>query len=88
VKDKHLYEKQRDEGNSKEKSARMANAAANTSRKRVGRQGGSSSSYDGMTKEQLMKRAREVGSPGARRCPSRSWCPRCGTTETGQVPEL
>jgi hypothetical protein len=64
VKDKHLYEKQRDEGNSKEKSARMANAAANISGKRVGRQGGSSSSYDDMTKEQLMKRAREVGISG------------------------
>ena len=32
VKDKELYEKLRDEGNSKEKSARIANAAANTSR--------------------------------------------------------
>jgi hypothetical protein len=64
VKDKHLYEELRDEGNSKEKSARIANAAANTSRKSVGRKGGSSSSYDDMTKEQLMKRAREVGISG------------------------
>ncbi|WP_036963100.1 DUF7218 family protein, partial [Promicromonospora kroppenstedtii] len=30
VKDKELYEKLRDEGSSKEKSARIANAAANT----------------------------------------------------------
>jgi hypothetical protein len=64
VKDKHLYEELRDEGNSKEKSARIANAAANTSRKSVGRKGGSSSSYEDMTKEQLMKRAREVGISG------------------------
>ena len=64
MKDKHLYEELRDEGNSKEKSARIANAAANTSRKSVGRKGGSSSSYDDMTKEQLMKRAREVGISG------------------------
>ena len=32
VKDTELYEKLRDEGNSKEKSARIANAAARTSR--------------------------------------------------------
>jgi hypothetical protein len=32
VKDKELYEDLRDEGNSKQKSARIANAAANTSR--------------------------------------------------------
>jgi hypothetical protein len=64
VKDKHLYEELRDEGNSKEKSARIANAAANSSRSKVGRKGGSSSSYDDMTKEQLLKRAREVGISG------------------------
>ena len=64
VKDKHLYEELRDEGNSKEKSARIANAAHNTSRKSVGRKGGKSSSYDDMTKDQLMKRAREVGISG------------------------
>jgi ribosomal protein S21 len=40
VKDKHLYEKPRDEGNSKKKSARITSAAPNTSRKSVGRKGG------------------------------------------------
>jgi hypothetical protein len=64
VKDKRVYEKLRDEGNSKEKSARIANAAANTSRKGVGRKGGKASDYDDMTKDQLMKRAREVGIEG------------------------
>lgn len=64
VKDKRVYERLRDEGNSKEKSARIANAAANTSRKNVGRQGGKASDYDDMTKDQLMKRAREIGIPG------------------------
>jgi hypothetical protein len=64
VKDKHLYEKLRDDGNSKGKSARIANAAANTSRKSVGRKGGKASDYDDMTKDQLMKRAREIGVSG------------------------
>ena len=40
VKDDELYEKLRDEGNSKEKSARIANAAANKSRSAVGERGG------------------------------------------------
>ena len=64
MKDKRVYEKLRDEGNSKEKSARIANAAANSSRKSVGRKGGKASDYDDMSKEQLMKRAREVGIEG------------------------
>ena len=60
VKDPELYEKLRDEGNSKEKSARIANAASNTSRSSVGRKGGSSPSYDEWTVEDLRKRAREL----------------------------
>jgi hypothetical protein len=64
VKDKRVYEKLRDEGNSKEKSARIANAAANSSRKSVGRKGGKASDYDDMTKDQLMKKARQVGIQG------------------------
>ncbi len=49
VKDPELYEALRDEGNSKQKSARIANAAANTSRKAVGKKGGSSGDYDDWT---------------------------------------
>lgn len=64
VKDPELYEKLRDEGNSKEKSARIANAAANTSRSEVGRKGGEGESYDERTKEELLQRAREVGIEG------------------------
>ena len=60
VKDDALYEKLRDEGNSKEKSARIANQAANTSRSAVGRKGGKSGSYDDWTKADLLKRAREL----------------------------
>ncbi|MFI2366652.1 Rho termination factor N-terminal domain-containing protein [Promicromonospora sp. NPDC019610] len=64
VKDKELYEKLRDEGSSKEKSARIANAAANTSRKSVGRKGGKSGDYDDWTVEKLRKRAAEIGVEG------------------------
>lgn len=64
VKDSKLYEKLRDEGNSKQKSARIANAAAGSSRKSVGKKGGSSSSYDDMSKDELRKRAKKVGVKG------------------------
>lgn len=60
VKDAGLYEKLRDEGNSKEKSARIANAAANTSRSSVGRKGGKSPSYEEWTVAELRARAREL----------------------------
>lgn len=64
VKDDELYEALRDEGNSKEKSARIANASANSSRKAVGRKGGQAGSYDEWTKQDLLKRARELEIPG------------------------
>ena len=64
VKDDELYEKLRDEGNSKEKSARIANAAANTSRSEVGRKGGSSPSYEEWTVEELRDRAAELDVEG------------------------
>jgi hypothetical protein len=64
VKDKKLYEDLRDEGNSKEKSARIANAAANTSRSKVGRKGGQSPSYDEWTVVDLRQRAADIGISG------------------------
>lgn len=64
VKDKKLYEELRGEGNSKEKSARIANAAAGSSRSAVGRKGGSSPSYDDWTVADLRKRAAEIGIEG------------------------
>jgi hypothetical protein len=64
VKDKKLYEKLRDEGNSKEKAARIANQAAGSSRKSVGRKGGKSPAYDDWTVEDLRKRAAEIGIEG------------------------
>ena len=64
VKDKHLYEELRDEGNSKEKSARIANAAAASSRKKVASKGGASGSYDDWPVSKLRKRAAEIGIAG------------------------
>ncbi len=64
VKDDELYEKLRDEGASKEKSARIANAAASRSRTQVGRSGGESPPYDQWTAKDLKQRAAEIGIEG------------------------
>ena len=64
VKDPELYEKLRDEGDSKEKAARIANAAAGSSRKNVGRKGGKAGDYDDWTVDRLRKRAAEIGIEG------------------------
>ena len=64
VKDKELYESLRDEGNSKEKSAGIANAAAASSRSTVGAKGGSSPAYEDWSVADLRKRARDVGVEG------------------------
>jgi hypothetical protein len=64
VKDNELYEELRDEGNSKEKSARIANAAAASSRTSVGRKGGESGSYEDWNVDDLRERAAEIGIEG------------------------
>jgi len=64
VKDPELYEELRDDGASKEKAARIANAAANSSRSAVGRKGGKSGDYEDWTVEDLRRRAREIGIEG------------------------
>jgi hypothetical protein len=64
VKDKELYEKLRDEGNSKNKSARIANSAAATSRKKVGKKGGKSPAYDDWKRADLEAQAKKVGIKG------------------------
>jgi len=64
IKDEKTYQALRREGNSEEKSARIANAAAGNSRKQVGRKGGKNPSYTDWSKEDLIKRAREIGVKG------------------------
>lgn len=57
VKDDELYEELRDDGASKEKAARIANAAAAEGRSTVGERGGEASDYDDRTVEELRERA-------------------------------
>lgn len=64
VKDPEMYEALRADGNSKEKSARISNAAANTSRSEVGAKGGESGSYEDWTVADLHKRAAEIDIEG------------------------
>jgi general stress protein YciG len=64
LKDPELYEKLRDEGDSKQKAARISNAAADRGRSSVGRKGGKAGDYDGMSVPELRKRAKELGLRG------------------------
>lgn len=64
IKDPEVYEALREDGASKEKAARIANAAANTSRSTVGRKGGKSGDYDDWTVTELRTRAAEIGIEG------------------------
>ena len=59
-----MYEELRGQGNSKQKSARIANAAAARGKSAVGRKGGKSGAYDDWTVPQLKKRAKELGMSG------------------------
>ncbi|MDQ0251102.1 hypothetical protein J2W22_003166 [Sphingomonas kyeonggiensis] len=58
IKNEALYEKLRDEGNSKEKSARIANAQANGS---IDHRGGK---LESRSKDQLYDEAKEIGIEG------------------------
>jgi Rho termination factor, N-terminal domain len=64
IKDDETYEALRDEGASKEKAARIANASARSSRSQVGRKGGRSPSYDEWSVADLRRRAGEIGIEG------------------------
>ncbi len=58
IKDDRLYEELRNQGNSKEKAARIANAKANGSLDHRG------TKLEDRTKADLMKEAREIGIEG------------------------
>lgn len=64
LKDPKLYEKLRDEGASKEKAARISNAAARDGRSKVGRRGGEAGDYDDWRVADLRARAKELGLTG------------------------
>ena len=62
VKDDELYEKLRDDGESKEKAARIANAKAGG--EDVSKKGGESGSYEDWTVDDLRDRAAELDIDG------------------------
>jgi hypothetical protein len=62
VKDDKTYEALRDEGASKEKAARIANAKAGGSN--VSKKGGQSGSYEDWNVDDLQDRAKEIGIEG------------------------
>jgi len=64
IKNEKLYEDLRKQGDSKEKAARISNAAAAQGRSRVSKRGGRSGSYDSWTVPDLRKRAKELGLTG------------------------
>ena len=64
VKDPEVYEALRDDGASKEKAARIANASAAQGRSKVGKRGGGAEDYDDRTVDELRKRAGELGIEG------------------------
>ena len=56
-----VYEELRAEGASKEKAARISNAAAKEGISTVGKRGGESGSYEDWTVSELKRRAKELG---------------------------
>jgi Rho termination factor, N-terminal domain len=60
VKDDRQYERLREQGESKEKAARIAN----TPREQSGKKGGKSGSYEDWSKDDLEDRAAEIGIEG------------------------
>jgi hypothetical protein len=62
VKDDRLYEELREDGASKEKAARIANAKA--AGENVSKKGGEAEDYEDRTKDELEERARELGIEG------------------------
>jgi hypothetical protein len=64
LKNPEMYEALRKEGSSKEKAARISNAAARDGASAVGHRGGESGSYDDWTVPELRARAKELGRHG------------------------
>jgi hypothetical protein len=64
IKNEKMYEDLRKEGSSKQKAARISNAAAARGKSAVGRKGGEAGSYDDWTVSELKKRAKELGISG------------------------
>lgn len=64
LKNPEQYEELRQHGNSKQKAARISNAAAQQGATEIAKKGGESGSYDDWTVPELKKRAKELGLKG------------------------
>ncbi|ART74028.1 Rho termination factor [Mycobacterium dioxanotrophicus] len=64
IKNEKMYRDLRKEGDSKEKAARISNAAARKGSSAQGRKGGKSGSYEDWTVADLKKRAKQIGLSG------------------------
>lgn len=64
LKDPELYEELREEGASKQKAARISNAAAKRGRSAVGRKGGRAGDYEEWSVADLRERAKQLGLKG------------------------
>ncbi|WP_024795376.1 DUF7218 family protein [Tomitella biformata] len=64
IKDQQMYEALRRKGDSKEKAARISNAAANEGRTAVSTRGGELPAYEDWTVKDLQRRAKELDMTG------------------------
>jgi hypothetical protein len=64
IKNEKMYDDLRKAGNSKQKAARISNAAATRGKSQIARKGGKSGSYDDWTVADLKERAKEIGLTG------------------------
>ncbi|HZC52932.1 MAG TPA: Rho termination factor N-terminal domain-containing protein [Mycobacterium sp.] len=64
IKNEKMYQDLRKKGDSKEKAARISNAAAGRGKSSVARKGGKSGSYTDWTVPELKKRAKQLGISG------------------------
>lgn len=64
IKDPEMYEALREDGMSESKAAAISNAAFNTSRSKVGREGAKAENYENRIVAELKARAKELGHTG------------------------
>lgn len=64
LKKPEMYEELREDGASKEKAARISNAAARDGEQKVGERGGRAGSYEDWTVDELKERAKELDIEG------------------------
>ena len=64
IKNEKMYQDLRKKGDSKEKAARISNAAASRGKSSVARKGGKSGSYADWTVPELKKKAKQLGISG------------------------